>query len=71
MITLQALALKETMEPVGPLQPKHPVRVLNRITLCNSTAGKCTHMQVIKQSEHGRISTTKEQKRSSFQTNYD
>ena len=33
--------------------------------------GKCTRMQVKKQPEHGRTSTTKEQKYSSFQTNYD
>ena len=46
-------------------------RVLNRIALSNSTAGKCAPMQVIKQPEHGRTSTTMEQKWSSFQTNYD
>ena len=33
--------------------------------------GKCTPMQVIKQPEHERTSTTKEQKWSSFQMNYD
>ena len=37
-------------------------RVLNQITLSNSTAGKCTPMQNMKQPEHGRTSTTKEQK---------
>ena len=46
-------------------------RMLNRIALSNSTAGKCAPMQVIKQPEHGRTSTTKEQKCSSFQTKYD
>ena len=37
-------------------------RMLNRIALSNSTAGKCAPMQVIKQPEHGRTSTTEEQK---------
>ena len=37
-------------------------RVLSRIPLSNSTMGKCAHMQVIKQPEHGKNSTTKEQK---------
>ena len=46
-------------------------KVLTRITLSNSTAGKCAPMQVIKQPEHGRTSTTEGQKWSSFQTNYD
>ena len=45
-------------------------RVLNQITLSNSTAWKCAPMQVIKQSQNGRTSTNKEQKWSSFQTNY-
>ena len=35
-------------------------RVLNQILLSNSTAGKCEPMQVTKQPEHGRTSTTKE-----------
>ena len=46
-------------------------KVRNQIALSNSTAGKCTSMQVIKQPENGRISTIKEQKWSYFQTNYD
>ena len=37
-------------------------RVLNQITLSNSTVGKCAITQVIKQAEHGRTSTTKEEK---------
>ena len=45
-------------------------RVLNQITLSNSTAWKCAPMQVIKQPQNGRTSTKKEQKWSSFQTNY-
>ena len=36
-------------------------RVLNRIAISNSTAGKCAPMQVIKQPEHERTSTTEEQ----------
>ena len=68
--------LRETTEPAGPFgtMPQEPwilERVPNRITLSNSTAGKCAPMQVIKQPEHGRTSTTEEQKWSSFQTNYD
>ena len=46
-------------------------RVLNQIALSNSTLGKCTPMQVVKQLEHGRTSTNEEQKYSSFQMNYD
>ena len=46
-------------------------RVLNQIALSNSTVGKCVPMQVTKQTEHGRTSTTKKQKWSSFQMNYD
>ena len=37
-------------------------RVLNQIALSNSTAEKCAPMQGIKQPEHGRTSTTEEQK---------
>ena len=44
-------------------------RVLNQIVI-QSTAKKCTPMQVIKYLEHGRTSTTEEQKWSSFQTSY-
>ena len=46
-------------------------RMLKRIALSSSTAGKCTPIQVMKQPEHEKTSTTEEQKRSSFQTNYD
>ena len=46
-------------------------RVLNQITLSTSTVEMYLPMQVIKQPENGRTSTTKEQKWSSFQTNYD
>ena len=47
-----------------------PDTMLNWIMLFNSTVGKCTTMQVVKQPEHGRASTTKEQKCPSFQANY-
>ena len=46
-------------------------RVLNWVTLANSTAEKCAPMQVMKQPEHGRTSTSEEQKWPSFQANYD
>ena len=48
----------------------HPksCRIFPRVI--QSTAGKCAPMQVIKQPEHGRTSTT-EERGSSFQTNYD
>ena len=68
--------LKETTKPVGPSgtmpqEPRHPGKILNRIGLSSSTVGKCAPMQVIKQPEHERTSTTEEQKWSSFQTNCD
>ena len=37
-------------------------RVLNQIALSNSTAGKCAPIQVVKQPEHRKTSTTEEQK---------
>ena len=54
-------------EPAGPFATYHMnpdilKRVLNWIALSNSTAGKSAPMHVIKQPEHGRTSTTKEQK---------
>ena len=39
----------------------HIVKVLFE-AISNSTVGKCAPMQVIKQPEHGRTSTTEEQK---------
>ena len=67
--------LKETTEPAGPFgtmseEHWHP-GIGTRCALFNSTAGKCAPMQVVKQLEHGRTSTTEEQKWSYFQTNYD
>ena len=51
--------------------PKWADSMLKRIALSISTAEKCAPMQVVKQLENGKASTTKEQKCSSFQTNYD
>ena len=50
---------------------KGPDTMLNLIVLSISTVEKCAPMQVVKQPEHGRASAIKEQKCSSFQTNYD
>ena len=66
--------LKEMTELAGPFgttpqKPWHPGKGVNMIALSNPTVGKCTTMEIIKQTEHGRPSTTKEQKWSSFQTN--
>ena len=46
-------------------------KMLHGIALSHSTVGKCTPMEVIKQPEDERTLTTKEQKWSSFQTNFD
>ena len=73
MLTLQALVNIEGNDRIG-LCHRHPdilERVLNQIALSNSTTGKCAPMQVIKPPEHGRTSTTKEQKCYSFQMNFD
>ena len=43
-------------------KPGYPGKVLNQIMLTSSTAGKSAPLQVIKQLEHGRTSTTEEQK---------
>ena len=81
MLTLQALMYIERHGrigsticnyAIGALSPsKGPHTMLNWIPLSISTVGKCAHMQVKKQPEHGEASTTKEQKCFSFQTNYD
>ena len=67
MLKLHALTYTEGNDQQAHLELCHKnpdilERVLNRIALSNSTAGKCTHMHVIKQLEHGRTSTTEEQK---------
>ena len=53
------------------MNPNILERVLKQIALTNSTMETCALMQVIKQPEHGRTSTTAEQKLSSFQTKYE
>ena len=45
-------------------------RVLNWTTLSSSTVGKCAPMQVIKQPERGRTSTTEEKKYLPFKQNF-
>ena len=69
MLTLQALTYisgnNQTGEPIwnyatGTLATLE--KVLSWIMLSNSTAGKCAPMRIIKQPEHGRTTTTKEQK---------
>ena len=80
MLTLQAVTYIEGHgrtgrtiwnDATGTLIPfKGPETMQNRIALSISTAGKGAPMQVVKQPEHGRASTTEEQKCSFFQTNY-
>ena len=67
MLTFQALTYIEGNYQTGKshleLCQKNPdilEMVVNRIALSNSTMGNCASMQVIKQPEHGRASTTKE-----------
>ena len=67
--------LKETTKLVGlfgtiPQESWRPRKGAKPDCVIQSTAKKCTPMQVIKYLEHGRTSTTEEQKWSSFQTNY-
>ena len=81
MLTLQALRYTKGHgrtggtiwnDATGTLTPfKGPDTVLNRTALSISTAGKCAPIQVVKQPEKGRVSTTEKQICSSFQTNYD
>ena len=68
--------MKETTEPADPSgtmpqEPWHPGKDAKPDRVIQSTTVECAAMQVIKQPEHGRTSTTEEQKWSSFQTNYD
>ena len=67
--------LKETIELADSFvtmsqEPQHPGKLLDWIVLSNLLWGNYAPMQVIKQLEHGRTSTTDEQKQSSFHTNY-
>ena len=68
--------MKETTEPADPFvtmphEPWLPGKGAKPDRVIDSTAGKCAPMQVVKQPEHGTTSTTKKQKWSSFQMNYD
>ena len=81
MLTLQTLAYIERYGrtgrviwnyATGNLTPsKGPNTMLNRIVLSISTVETYAPMQVVKQPEHEKGSTTEEQKCSSFQKNYD
>ena len=67
MLALQAQSiLKETTGPVGPFgtipqEPCNPRKGAKPDYIIQSTMGKCAPMQVVKQPEHGRNSTTEEQ----------
>ena len=55
--------LKKTTEPADqfgtiPQEPWHPGKDAKPDHVIQSTAGKCAPMQVVKQPEHGRTSTT-------------
>ena len=81
MLTLQALMHIERHDRTGrtiwncatgtQTQSKGPDTMLNRILLSISVVEKCAPMQVVKQPEQWKASTTEKQKCSSFQTNYD
>ena len=80
MLTLQALYIERHARPgrsiwnyaTGTLTPsKGPDTMLNQIYISISTVEKWATMQVVKKTEHGKASTTKEQKCSSLQTNFD
>ena len=61
MLKLHAYTSSPNIAPMPGLCHKNPdtlERVLNHITLSNSTAGKCAPMQVVRQPKHGRASTT-------------
>ena len=56
-----------TQGPFKGLSPyQGPDTMPHRIALSNSTAGKSAPMQVVRQPEQGRASTTRKQKWSSF-----
>ena len=68
MLTLPALTYIEGSDVTGGRirklchrNPEILERVLNGIALSNATTGNCASMQVIKQPERGRTSTTEEQ----------
>ena len=59
---LKITYIKANNRSGGPIWRNPGIMVINRITLSNSTVGKCTPMQVIKQPKPRRASTTEEQK---------
>ena len=66
--------LKETNKLVGPFrtmpqEPRRPGKEAKLDRVIQFNCGKCAPMLVVKQPEHGRTSTTEEQKSSSFQMN--
>ena len=65
MLTLQAMMYIEGNDraylELCHRNPEILERVLNEIVLSNSTPGNCRSMQVVKQPEHGKASTSKEQ----------
>ena len=63
----------EPASPVGTMAQElwHPGKSTKLDRVIQSTARKCTPMEVLKQPEHGRVWTTEEQKCSSLQMNYD
>ena len=69
------LILIETIVSAGPFEtmsqePWHPGKGTKPDSVIQRNV-KCAPMQIIKQPEHRRTSTSEEQKWSSFQTNYD
>ena len=81
MLTLQALMYIERNDQTGrtiwnyatgtQTPSKGPDTMLYRILLSISIVEKYASMQVVKQPEQWKASTTEKQKCSSFQTNYD
>ena len=77
MLTLQILTIlnetTETADPFGtmPQEPWHAGKGAEPDRVIQLNCGEVhTHASYIKQPEHGRTSTTEEQKWSFFQTNY-
>ena len=67
--------LKEMAKPGGPFgtvpQSWHPEKGAKPDGIIQLNSGKSAPMQVMKQPENGRTSTTEEKKWYSFQMNYD
>ena len=76
MLALQALVYIERNDWTGRPFWNYATGTLTpwkeyQTALSSSTTEKCPPMQIVKQPEYGRASTTKEHKCPSFQTNYD